>query len=67
MQDLPMQIRLLNRVAVDDPDRADAGAGEIGRGGASEAAGADDQDRCSFESGLACASIPHMDKSAMLR
>lgn len=42
--DLSVQIRKLDGVAVDDADGADAGAGNVLRGGAAEAAGADDED-----------------------
>ncbi len=42
--DLALEVRLVDDVGVDDPERADAGGGEVERGGRAEAAGADQQD-----------------------
>ena len=36
---------VVDDVVVDDPERADAGGGEVERGGGAEAAGADQEDR----------------------
>ena len=43
VDDLALQVRLVDDVGVDDPDRADARRGEVERGGRAEAAGADQQ------------------------
>ena len=43
MNDLAMQVAQVDRVVVDDADPADAGGGEVERGGAAEAARTDDQ------------------------
>ena len=40
---LALQVRLVDDVVVDDPDRADAGRGEVERRGRAEAAGAEQQ------------------------
>ena len=42
--DLALEVRLVDDVGVDDPERADPGGGEVERGGRAEAAGADQQD-----------------------
>lgn len=44
MADLAVQVGALDDVAVDEADGADAGAGDVLRGGAAETAGADDED-----------------------
>ena len=44
MRDLPLQVRLVDDVRVDDAERADAGGGEVERGGRAEASCADQQD-----------------------
>ena len=44
MHDLALEVRLVDDVVVDDPERADAGGGEVERRGRAEAAGADQQD-----------------------
>ena len=44
MQDLPLEVRLVDDVGVDDSEGADAGCGEVERGRGAEAAGADQQD-----------------------
>ena len=43
VQDLALQVRGVDDVHVDDADRADAGRGEVQRGGRAEAAGAEQQ------------------------
>ena len=43
MADLTMQVGRLHDIAVDDADGPDAGAGDVLRGGAAEAAGSDDE------------------------
>src|ERR1700742_2481543 len=43
VEDLPVQIRGLDFVEVDEADPADAGGGEIERRGAAEPTGADDE------------------------
>lgn len=50
--DLSVQIRTLHGVAVNDADGADAGAGNVLRGGAAEAAGANDEDFGVYETEL---------------
>ena len=47
VRDLPLQVRLVDDVGVDDPERADAGRGEVERRGRAEAAGADQEDLAS--------------------
>ena len=42
--DLALEVRLVDDVRVDDPERADAGGREVERGGRAEAAGADQED-----------------------
>ena len=44
VRDLPLQVRLVDDVGVDDPDRADAGRSEVERRRRAEAAGADQED-----------------------
>ena len=44
VRDLPLQVRLVDDVGVDDPERADAGRSEVERRGGAEAAGADQED-----------------------
>ena len=44
VRDLPLQVRLVDDVGVDDPEVADAGRGEVQRGRRAEAAGAEQQD-----------------------
>ena len=43
VEDLALQVRGVDLVHVDDADRADAGGGEVQRGGRAEAAGAEQQ------------------------
>ena len=43
VQHLPLQVRGVDGVRVDEPDRADAGSGEVERRGRAEAAGAEQQ------------------------
>ena len=43
MDDLALEIRLVDDVGVDDPERPDSGCGEVERCGRSEAAGADEK------------------------
>ena len=47
VDDLALQVRLVDGVVVDDPERADAGGREVERGGRAEAAGADQEDPAS--------------------
>lgn len=51
MQDLPLQVREVDRVGVDERERADSGRREIHRGRRAEAARADD-DRMRIEKAL---------------
>ncbi len=44
MHDLALEVRLVDDVGVDDPERADSGRGEVERRRRAEAAGADEQD-----------------------
>ena len=44
MDDLALQVRVVDDVRVDDPERADACRGEVERRGRAEPAGADQQD-----------------------
>ena len=44
VDDLALQVRLVDGVVVDDPERADAGGREVERRGRAEAAGADEED-----------------------
>ena len=44
VDDLALEVRLVDDVGVDDPERADPGRGEVERGGRAEAAGADEED-----------------------
>ena len=44
MRDLPLQVRLVDDVGVDDPELADPRGGEVERGGRAETAGADQED-----------------------
>ena len=44
VDDLPLEVRLVDDVVVDDAERADAGGGEVEGSGGAEAAGADQQD-----------------------
>jgi hypothetical protein len=44
VDDLPLEVRLVDGVVVDDAERADAGSGEVERRGGAEAAGADQED-----------------------
>src|SRR5919108_4826436 len=46
VDDLALQVRLVDHVRVDDAERADAGCGEIERGGGAETAGADEEHPC---------------------
>lgn len=50
--DLAVQVGELDDVVVDDADGADAGAGDVLRGGAAEAAGTDDEDAAVDEADL---------------
>ena len=43
MDDLPLQVRFVDDVGVDDAERPDAGGGEVERCGRAEAAGADQE------------------------
>ena len=43
VEHLALEVRLLDHVVVDDPDRADAGGREVERDGRTEAAGADEE------------------------
>ena len=43
VQDLPLQVRVVDDVLVDDAERADAGGGQVEAGGRAEAARADHQ------------------------
>ena len=43
VDDLALQVRLVDDVEVDDPERADPGGGQVEQRGRAEAAGADDQ------------------------
>ena len=43
MDDLPLQVRLVDHVRVDDPERPDACRGEVQRRRRSEAAGSDEE------------------------
>ena len=44
VDDLALQVRLVDDVGVDDPERADAGRGEVERRRRSQAAGTDEKD-----------------------
>ena len=44
MRDLAVEVRRLDDVAVHEAEDADAGAGQVGRSGASQATGTDDED-----------------------
>ena len=44
MDDLALEVRVVDDVGVDDPERPDARRGEIERRGRAEAAGADQED-----------------------
>ena len=44
VDDLALEVRLVDDVGVDDPERADTGRGEVERRGRAEPAGADEQD-----------------------
>ena len=44
MDDLALEVRLVDDVGVDDPERADARGGEVERRGRAEPAGADEED-----------------------
>ena len=44
MDDLALEVRLVDDVRVDDPERADARGGEVERGGGAEPARADEED-----------------------
>ena len=45
MKDLPLEVRSIDHVIIDQPDPPDAGGGEIKRGRRAETAGADQEDR----------------------
>lgn len=49
---MAVQVGELDDVVVDDADGADAGAGDVLRGGAAEAAGTDDEDAAVDEAEL---------------
>lgn len=53
VEDLPVQIREIDAIEVDEPDPADPRRREIGRNGAAEASGADDERGAGAESALA--------------
>ena len=53
VEDLALEVREVDNVEVDDPDRADAGRREVERGRAAETAGADQQRLRLEEAGLA--------------
>src|SRR5262249_57757715 len=44
MDDLPLEVRRVDRVVVDDPERADAGSTEVERCRRAETAGSDQED-----------------------
>ena len=52
MEDLALQVRRVDGVGVDDPERAHAGRGEVQRGGRAEPAGAEQQHAGVEELGL---------------
>lgn len=51
--DLPVQVRQLDHISIHDSQRAHPSAGEVCRGRASEATGADEEDSGGFETFLA--------------
>src|SRR5262249_13793720 len=53
VEDLALEVRLVDDVVVDDPERADPRGGEVDRGRTAEAARADAEDLCAEELRLA--------------